>query len=93
MFRPGTYDDDFQELDAQIDAYARGLDGFEKVEKWYSEDRAVVNAMYFFRDMAAVKALATFPHHIEAKRQVDRWYDGYRVVVSEVTTSYGPGAL
>ena len=32
MFRPGTYDDDFHRLDAQIDAFARGLDGFEKVE-------------------------------------------------------------
>lgn len=93
IFRPGTYDDDFHRLDAQIDAYARGLEGFEKVEKWYSEDRAVVNAMYFFRDLDAVKQLATFPTHRAAKRQVDRWYDGYRVVISEVTAAYGPGAL
>ena len=89
MFRPGTYDDQFHRLDNEIDAFARGLDGFEKVQTWYSEDRAVVNAMYFFRDMAAVRQLASFPRHLEAKGQAQRWYQDYQVVISEVTASYG----
>ena len=89
VFHPGTYDDEFHRLDAEIDAYARGLDGCEKVETWYSEDRATVNAMYFFQNMAAVRQLASFPRHLEAKGQVQRWYEDYHVVISEVTATYG----
>ena len=33
------------------------------------------------------------PEHREAKGQVRRWYDGYRIVVSEVTAIYGDGRL
>lgn len=89
VFRPGTYDDEFHRLDALIDTYARSLPGFEKVETWYSQDGATVNAMYFFGDMASVRQLAHFPQHREAKGQVDRWYEDYHVVISEVTATYG----
>ena len=83
------YDDEFHRLDKEIDAFARGIAGFEKVETWYSEDRSVVNAMYFFQDMAGVRELASFPRHLEAKAHVDRWYEDYHVVISEVTATYG----
>lgn len=93
VFKPGNYDDDFHRLDGQIDAFARALPGFVKVETWNSPDGSVVNAMYFFEDKASVSALANFETHREAKGQVARWYDGYRVVVSEVTATYGDGRL
>lgn len=93
IFRPGTYDEDFHRLDAQIDAFARSLPGFDHTEKWLSPDGAVANAIYYFEDMASVRELARFPQHLEAKEQVDRWYDGYRIVVSEVTATYGDGRL
>ena len=93
IFRPGDYDDEFHRLDGEIDNFARSLDGFVKVETWHSQDGTTVNAMYFFTDMAAVRQLAGFPRHREAKAQVDRWYHGYRVVVSEVTASYGDDRL
>lgn len=93
IFEPGTYDDDFHRLDGQIDEYARSLPGFERVEKWLSPDGRVVNAMYYFADMDAVRQLARFPQHLVAKDQVHRWYHGYRIVVSEVTATYGDGRL
>jgi hypothetical protein len=93
IFKPGTYDDEFHLLDGVIDAFARNLPGFVKVERWRSVDGSVSNAMYFFTDMDAVNELASFPTHQEAKGQVRRWYDGYRVVVSEVTAVYGDGRL
>lgn len=89
IFKPGVYDDDFHRLDTQIDGFARSLPGFVDVQTWHSEDGTTVNAMYFFRDMEAVRQLATYPQHREAKGQVQRWYDAYRVVISEVTASYG----
>lgn len=93
IFKPGTYDDDFHRLDAEIEAYARSLPGFERVELWQSADGSLVNAVYYFADKESLAALARFPQHCEAKGQVQRWYDGYRIVVSEVTTTYGDDRL
>jgi len=93
IFKPGTYDDDFHRLDGQIDEYARSLPGFVKVETWQSADGKVVNAVYYFNDKQALVELKQFPQHREAQRQVHRWYDGYRIVISEITATYGDGRL
>lgn len=93
IFKPGTYDDDFHRLDQAIDDYARSLPGFDRVEKWVSPEGDVVNAMYYFADRRSVAMLGRFPQHREAKGQVARWYDGYRIVVSDVRATYGDGRL
>lgn len=93
IFQPGVYDDDFHRLDGQIDAYARSLPGFCATETWQSADGRVVNATYYFDDLASVRQLSQFPQHLEAKGQYQRWYDGYQIVVSEVTATYGDGRL
>ena len=93
IFRPGTYDDDFHRLDGEIDAFARSLDGFDRVETWQSADGRTVNAVYYFTDRQSLTHLAGFPQHLVAKGQVRRWYDGYRIVVSEITATYGDGRL
>jgi hypothetical protein len=38
-------------------------------------------------------AFSRFPDHLEAKAGVQRWYDGYQVVISEVVASYGDGKI
>lgn len=93
IFKPGTYDDDFHRLDAQIDDYARSLPGFVRVEKWQAREGDVLNAMYYFADQKSVAQLARLSQHREAKGQVQRWYDGYRIVVSEVKATYGDDRL
>lgn len=93
IFKPGTYDDDFHRLDSEIDDYARSLPGFDHVEKWVSPGGDVVNAMYYFVDRKSVALLGRLPQHREAKGQVSRWYDGYRIVVSDVRATYGDGRL
>ena len=93
IFKPGVYDDEFQRLDAQIDTFAQALPGYRGVETWYSEDRTVKNVTYSFETMDDVRALATYPQHLEAKEKNARWYDGYRIVISEVTRSYGDDRL
>jgi heme-degrading monooxygenase HmoA len=93
IFRPGTYDDDFHRLDQQIDDYARDLPGFDHVETWVAPESRLVNAIYYFTDMASIADLARFSEHREAKGQVQRWYDGYRIVISEVSATYGDGRL
>lgn len=93
IFKPGEYDEEFHRLDGEIDAFARSLPGFEKVEVWQSADGVLVNAIYYFADKASLAQLSRFPQHLEAKGQVQRWYDGYSIVVSEITTTYGDGRL
>jgi heme-degrading monooxygenase HmoA len=93
IFKPGVYDDDFHRLDGEIDAYARSLPGFRTTETWQSPDGKVINATYYFDDVASVRELSAYPQHLEAKGQYQRWYDGYQIVVSEVTASYGDGRL
>ena len=93
IFKPGEYDDEFHRLDGQIDAFARNLPGFDRVESWQSPEGDVINAMYYFTDRESLSQLSRFPLHLEAKGQVQRWYDGYRIVVSEVSATYGDGRL
>jgi hypothetical protein len=93
IFRPGTFDDDFHRLDGEIDAFARALPGFDRVETWPSADGAIVNAVYYSADRQSLGELSRFPQHLRAKEQVRRWYDGYRIVVSEITATYGDGRL
>lgn len=93
IFKPAAYDDEFHRLDEQIDRYARSLPGFEKLEKWEAPETGVVNAIYYFTDQKSVALLARFPQHRDAKDQVQRWYDGHRIVISEVTATYGDGRL
>jgi heme-degrading monooxygenase HmoA len=93
IFKPATYDDDFHRLDGQIDRFARSLPGFERVETWRAPEDGLVNAIYYFADQESVAQLARFHQHREAKGQGDRWYDGYRIVISEITATYGDGRL
>ncbi|WP_392544446.1 hypothetical protein [Oryzobacter telluris] len=93
IFRPGEYDEEFLRLDQQIETFARALPGFIDVETWTAPEHGLVNAIYYFTDQAPVKELARFPTHLAAKDQVHRWYDGYRIVISEVTTTYGDDRL
>lgn len=93
IFRPGTYDEDFHRLDGQIDEFAQNLPGFVRVETWQSADGTITNAIYYFTDKDSLAQLSRFPQHLEAKEQVRRWYDGYRIVVSEITATYGDGRL
>ena len=93
IFKPGTYDDEFYSLDGQIDTYAKALPGYRGIEIWYSDDRTVKNASYMFESMDDVRALATYPQHLEAKGKNARWYDGYRIIISEVVREYGDGRL
>ena len=59
IFRPGTYDDEFHELDGQIEAFAQSLDGYVGVDRWVSDDGLSRNSIYYFRDRDA-RVLATF---------------------------------
>ena len=89
IFEPGQYDDEFHTLDAAIDRDARSLPGFIGIDKWVSEDGSRTNVIYYFSNMSDLTKLGRFDDHRDAKKNVDRWYKCFRVVVTEVTATYG----
>jgi len=89
IFEPGEYDDEFHRLDDSIDNDAKTIPGFLGTDRWVSADGLTINAIYYFDDMSALTKLGRFDDHRTAKREVDRWYKGYRVIVTEVTATYG----
>ena len=93
MFIPGELDAEFYALDGAIDDFARSLEGFVGVDRWFSEDGTTRNSVYYFREMETVTTFSNFPEHLEAKTKYARWYEGYQVVISEVTAHYGDGRL
>ena len=93
IFEPGTYDDRFLALDAQIEAAAAANPGYLGRETWQSADGTRYNATYYWTDLDALKVFSSDPHHLEAKQNYQRWYKGFHIVISEVLRSYGDGAL
>ena len=93
IFKPGTYDDEFHKLDAEIEAFVVTIPGFLGAEKWISFDGTTKNSMYYFETMDAMFELSRYDTHREAKGKYQNWYDGYQIVVSEIKKSYGDGAI
>ena len=93
IWEPGTYDGEFDELNALIEEVAVTTPGFLGVENWSSEDGKRKNATYYWKNLESLKALSIHPKHIEAKARYAQCYNGYHVVISEVVRSYGDSAF
>ncbi|MBU9141913.1 antibiotic biosynthesis monooxygenase family protein [Burkholderia multivorans] len=93
IYKPGEVDDEFHRLSAIIDGIAASLPGFVGAEFWRSADGRLVNASYYWRDEASLKAFASAPQHLDAKRQFRKWYGEYHVVISKVERAYGDGSV
>jgi len=93
IWEPGTYDAEFNELNALIEAAAKAAPGYIGVEEWVSEDGKRRNATYYWQSLEGLEALSRNPTHIEAKQKYAQWYRGYHVVISEVIRSYGDSAF
>lgn len=89
IFKPGNYDDEFHRLNELIDQAANATEGYLGAETWHSQDGKVLNATYYWESLEALREFSLNSHHLEAKKQYSRWYDGYHIVVSEVIRSYG----
>ena len=93
IFRPGEYDEEFHRLNNLIDQAAKATDGYIGVELWKSTCGTVINATYYWESLESLKEFSVHPRHLEAKKQYQRWYDGYHIVVSEVVRSYGDNTI
>lgn len=89
MIRIRAYDDDFHRVNQSVIDLAESSPGYLGRESWTEEDRNVV--ILYWETLDHLKAFAEHPVHLAAKRQYQRWYDGYRVLVGEVLRDYGDG--
>jgi heme-degrading monooxygenase HmoA len=90
MIRIANYDDDFHRLNQRIIDVAEANPGYLGRESWEQDDRNVV--ILYWRSLEDLERFANHPDHLEAKRQYQRWYGGYRVLVAQVLRDYGDGA-
>ena len=90
MFIPGNLDDEFYALDKVIDDYARSLEGFVGVDRWWSKDSTAKNVVYFFTDHETVTTFAKFPEHVRAKRPMP---NGTRATKSSSLKSQRPTVM
>jgi len=93
IFRPGEYDDEFHRLDAIIMSVAEATVGYRGAERWWNEDRTERSVVYYFESQEALRTFSRDETHLEAKRLAKRWYDAYRVVISEVISTHSDGDL
>ncbi len=93
IWEPGTYDVEFNELNALIEAAAASTPGFLGVEEWRSDGGQRRCATYYWQDLESLKALSLHPKHLEAKQKYAQWYRGYHVVIAQVIKSYGDAAF
>ncbi len=93
IFKEGELDQEFFELDGLIEEAAQSTDGFVGKESWEDRSSGRKNSTYYWRDEAALRAFSRNPLHLDAKRQYQRWYDGFHVVISRIEKTYGDGAL
>lgn len=88
-YRPGSYDEEFHELNDAVQAAAEGTDGYLGKRSWESPDGEEVLVNYRWGSLDALEEFATHDDHLAAKRRWQEWYDGYDVTVMEVADSYG----
>ena len=93
MFTTTNLDEEFFRLDGLILEAAEATDGYLGKENWVSEDGEKRNSVYYWQDREALGQFARHPQHLEAKKQYQKWYGGFHVVISAVTKSYGDGAF
>ena len=93
IFKDGNLDDDFFHLDGLIEKAAHETDGFIGKDSWVDPKTNRRNSTYYWRDDAALKAFSNNELHLEAKRQYQKWYEGFHVIISRVEKTYGDGAL
>lgn len=93
IFQPGTYDEEFHQLDGVIATYAASMPGFVGNESWVSTDGKRRNEIYYFSDRDSLREFSTVEQHLVAKKKYQNWYDGYQIVISEVTAHYGDGRI
>jgi heme-degrading monooxygenase HmoA len=92
-FAKREFDDAFHALDRVIAEVARTIPGYLGEEAWENPATGLVSNVYYWESRQALQQLMDHPAHRAAKQRQQQWLAGYQVVVAQVVTHYGDGAI
>lgn len=84
IFRVRQTDEEFEQLNNQIDDVAASNDGFLGREGWSNEKESKRVVVYYWSSLEALKKFSNHPTHQKAKQHYQKWYSGFEVIISEV---------
>jgi heme-degrading monooxygenase HmoA len=93
VFKQHTNNQDFKDLDDEIMRRAEANPGFKGKEKWLSPDGSQIRVIYHFESKESLAEFSRDEIHRVAKARYAEWYDGYRVEIADITSSWGDGNL
>lgn len=93
IFKIGELDEDFHRLNNEIAERARKIPGFLGEEMWHNEKTGLHSEVYYWSTYEAMRELISMDTHRVAKSRAGEWLGPYRVVISEVKSTYGHPTL
>ena len=92
-FAKRQYDAEFYALDDVIAQIAKSIPGYLGEESWENQQTGLISNVYYWESMAALQSLMKHPEHMKAKQQQSRWLNGFKVVIAQVTGTYGDNGI
>ncbi|MCG6151430.1 hypothetical protein [Leptospira bandrabouensis] len=93
IFKQKKADEEFQSLDRSIESFVENHPEYLGKDQWWDQEKGTMAVVYYFQSQKGLDALKTFSDHKTAKSQYSKWYEGYQVIIAEITNSYGDGNL
>lgn len=93
IFKQNNSEGDFNRLDEEIMRRAEANPGYRGKEKWLSPDASQIRVIYYFESKESLMEFSRDEIHREAKARYAEWYDGYRVEIAEISSTWGDGNL
>ncbi|WP_213704263.1 antibiotic biosynthesis monooxygenase family protein, partial [Klebsiella aerogenes] len=82
IFEKKEYDDDFYQLDGEIERYTQSLEGFIGMESYHDAASGRIINNYYWRDRQSMEMMMNHLQHQQAKAQGQRWIAGYQTIVA-----------
>ncbi|PJZ84947.1 antibiotic biosynthesis monooxygenase family protein [Leptospira harrisiae] len=93
IFKQKKSDSEFETLDRSIESFVENHPEYLGKDSWVNIEKGTMAVVYYFQSHKGLEALKTFSDHKTAKSQYTKWYEGYQVVIAEVTHCYGDGNI
>ncbi|MCW7494112.1 hypothetical protein ND861_15805 [Leptospira sp. 2 VSF19] len=93
IFKQKTSDEEFQTLDSSIESFVENHSEYLGKDQWSDQEKGTMAVVYYFQTQKGLDALKTFSDHKKAKSHYSKWYEGYQVIIAEITNCYGDGNL
>ncbi|TGL85098.1 hypothetical protein EHQ68_17810 [Leptospira congkakensis] len=93
IFKQKKSDSEFETLDKSIELFVENHPEYLGKDSWVNLEQGTMAVVYYFKSYVGLESLKTFTDHKSAKSQYKKWYEGYQVVIAEVTKTYGDGGI